>query len=34
LMLGLGPADHGENLIGGGGPDERFGVGVPVPRCG
>jgi hypothetical protein len=28
--VGLDPADLGEDLVGGGGPDERFRVGVPV----
>jgi hypothetical protein len=27
---GLNPADLGEDLVGGGGPDERFRIGVPV----
>jgi hypothetical protein len=30
LDAGFDPADLGEDLVGGGGPDERFGVGVPV----
>lgn len=28
LDVGLGEADLGEDLVGGGGPDERFGAGV------
>src|SRR5262249_42339086 len=30
LDVGLGEADLGEDLVGGGGPDERLGAGVPV----
>jgi len=30
LDAGLDPADLGEDLVGGGGPDEWLGVGVPV----
>jgi hypothetical protein len=30
LDVGLGDQDLGQDLVGGRGPDERFGVGVPV----
>jgi hypothetical protein len=30
LDAGLDPADLGEDFVGGGGPGEGFGVGVPV----